>query len=210
MVAYIILAFLLILVTLLFIPLEFYGHGHLAESDSTADIGITWACGLVVGHWHFASFESSQSTMRMGPWPINNNKHITKSKPPKSTDKAKTKRSDWNFVRDCMDTQVFREIFRCLSRLWQSLHLRGELAGEYSTDDPAITGYIAALISVIRINNLKLLLTPQFAETSLNLKGHLQGRLIPGLIILELANLMLKKPIRLIWLTRLRNRHNKK
>lgn len=77
--------------------------------------------------------------------------------------------------------------------------MNSNIEGEYATDDPALTGIIAAFIAAINGSSYNLRLYPNFENTTLNITGEIQGRLIPAIVIWDFGNLMLKPPIRKIW-----------
>lgn len=209
MIAYIIIVTLLILIFLLFIPLKFYGQGSYGGSIS-AEIWVTWAWGGVSSHWYIAPSEPARSTIRMGPWISNLPNHKVRSPNRNKTKKPKTTHLNWAVIRTCLDKQVFRELHRFLIQIWQSLSMCGTITGEFGTYDPALTGYITALIAMLNVRGLTLRLIPQFADNSINLRGNMHGKIIPGFIIRDLGIFVFKKPIRNIWLTLLRNRDRSK
>jgi len=204
MIAYILLTILVILITLLFIPLQFYARGRIT-ADIHLEWGLMWAGGLVSVRWNLPASADEESVMRLGPWvtsrPTGANKSTEAApKPPKKP----RGRTNWRAARAFLDKQAWKEVLAFLARLWRSMRLRCDLEGDYSTDDPALTAYIAALITLINQNGQKCHLHPRFADIGVNLNGTIQGQLRPGLIIWDTGRFIIKRPIRKIWWTLLR------
>ncbi len=208
MIAYIFVIIVLTFLLLLFIPLTFYGQGSFAGALS-ADVTLTWAGGLIASHWYLTPAETPRSTIRIGPWIRKESQHEPKSPIRKKEMESRSNGFKWEFIKTCLNKQVFQEICLFLDQIRQSLRLRGTLTGEFGTDDPALTGYITALIAILSANGFTVRLTPQFADTTLILNGDIKGRIIPGITILNLGIFIFKKPIRIIWLTLLHNRNKK-
>ncbi|MDD4776583.1 MAG: hypothetical protein PHG75_08730 [Syntrophomonas sp.] len=228
MIVYILLAILLIMVALLFIPLHFFAQGQITE-DLALEMGLAWAGGLVAARWRLPPQDKPGAEVRVGPWnkprrseeseepsqstdqddEAGKNKRLRRrDQPPANESGRKTNR---NVVRSILDRQVLAEVLALLAAIWRSLRLRCNLDGYYGTDDPASTAYIAAFITALkhcgRYPGLNL--NPRFDQLTVNLTGALQGQLVPGLIILDLGRFMLKTPIRKIWWTMLRERNNR-
>ena len=215
MIGYILLTILVILIALLFIPCDFYGQGRITE-DIHLEWGLAWAGGLVSVRWKLPAVQQSGAMVRVGPW-VNTQ---AKSQPPiqnssqpesaadderKSPKKPRQRQKpNWSVFRYVLDKQVGQEVMSLVGNLWRSLRLRCELAGDYGTYDPALTAYIAALIALFNNNRQKLDLNPQFTHEEIDLNGVVQGQLRPGLILWDASRFMLKRPIRKIWWTMLR------
>jgi len=88
-------------------------------------------------------------------------------------------------------------------RIWNSLKLKGYLGGEYGAQDPALTGYIAAFVAVVSGDCDGVELNPRFEGAHLNLRGKVEGRLIPALVIGAGLRFALSRPVRGIWWSRL-------
>ena len=204
MIAYILLTILVILIALLFIPLDFYGQGRITE-DIRLEWGLAWAGGLISMRWNLPAATTDESVMRVGPW-VKSRPAVTQqdSAPPPQLPKKPRRRTNWRAARAFLDKQAGQELLAFVGRLWRSLRLRCDLEGDYSTDDPALTAYIAALITLINQNGQKCHLQPRFADAGVNLNGSIQGQLRPGLIIWDAGRFILKRPIRKIWWTLLR------
>jgi len=204
MIAYILLTILVILIALLFIPFEFYGQGRITE-DIRLEWGLAWAGGLVSVRWNLPAAATDESVMRLGPWvksrPTGANQE---TEPAPKPAKKPSGRTNWRAAKAFLDIQAWKEVLAFWGRLWRSLRLRCDLEGDYSTDDPALTAYIAALITLLNQNGQKCHLHPRFAEAGVNLNGSIQGQLRPGLIIWDAGRFILKRPIRKIWWTLLR------
>ncbi len=204
MIAYIFLTILAIIIALLFIPFEFYGQGRITE-DIRLEWGLAWAGGLVSVRWNLPAAATDESVVRLGSWVKSRAAGANKDTEaaPKPAKKPRS-RTNWRAARVFLDKQAWREVIAFLGQLWRSLRLRCDLEGDYSTDDPALTAYIAALITLINQNGQKCHLHPRFADAGVNLNGSIQGQLRPGLIIWDAGRFILKRPIRKIWWTLLR------
>ncbi len=199
MIAFLLLSILLLLAVLLFIPLVFFGQGTLEENLS-GEAELTWAGGFFAARLVFINQEKPKFSLRLGSWV----KQIKESEPkPKKTvstkKRSESKKDSLSKMKPFFNKQVLSEVLLFLNRIWYSLKLRLNLEGEYGTDDPALTGFIAAFIGVINSTCYKLQLHPNFEDTTLNLKGALQGRLVPAVLIWDFAKFMCKTPIRRIW-----------
>jgi len=211
MLLYVLLVLLVLVVAILMIPISFQGQGDITDRFS-GQIGLDWAGGLIKVHWVVPSQSGSRSTLKMGPWEKSRSQDPSQPRPAKDQSKSQNSRKPgWNTVKTIVDKHVFREILIFLQKVWQSLHLRCEVEGQYGLEDPAATGLMAALIGIFN-QSANMRLTPQFVETGLNLHGNVQGRVVPGQIIWDVGRFLLKKPIRKIWwlLIRERNSHNKR
>lgn len=203
MIGFVLICIIMLLLALLCIPVAFSGRGSLAERLS-GEAELTWGGGLVAAKLILINTEQSNYIIRLGGWI----KQIKRSEqnPQKTTsskDAKGSKRLSLNFIKPFLNQKVIREVLLFLNRIWYSLKLRLSLHGEYGTDDPALTGVIAALIAalcaVINGNYFNLQLNPNFEDSTLNLRGELHGRLVPAVLIWDFGSLMLKAPIRRIW-----------
>ncbi|MDD2554636.1 MAG: DUF2953 domain-containing protein [Desulfotomaculaceae bacterium] len=86
-----------------------------------------------------------------------------------------------------------------LSRAFCSLNLRLCVEGEYGSGDPALTGYLAALVGLINSSCCKLRLNPNFQELVLNLRGEMRARLIPAVLIFHAIGFFFAPAVRKIW-----------
>lgn len=216
MFTYLMLALLLIIAALLFTPLRFRAQGRITE-DISVELGLAWAGGLVSARWYFPQPEKPPVTVKVGPWGKAKDQSkssqqvksaVRKDKPPQAKSSQK---SDWEVIRAVLDWRVLREMMSILSNIWHSLQLCCDLEGDYGTDDPASTAYIASFIAMLNHSGQKqrIKLQPQFDQAGVNINGVLNGRLVPGIILLDLARFMLKRPIRKIWWTILTQRNKK-
>ena len=120
-----------------------------------------------------------------------------KTKPaPKTSDHPKYR---FSFIKPFLDKYVIKESLLFIRQIWNSLRLRFDLAGEYGTEDPALTGMISAGISALSGANGNLRLQSNFEYPTLNLQGELRGRIVPALLIWECGRFIFRPPIRRIW-----------
>ncbi|MEQ8201058.1 MAG: hypothetical protein ABRQ24_06535 [Syntrophomonadaceae bacterium] len=204
MILYILLTILFILIAVLFIPFRFYGQGRISE-DIRLEWDLAWAGGLVSVRWNLPAAEEGGPVVRLGPWTRTRSPAPARAKRrQQKPSREPRRRGGWPAARAFLDKQVLREVLAFLGRLWRSLRLRWDLEGDYGTDDPALTASIAAIITFINRNGQKCRLSPRFTEAGVNLTGSIQGQLRPGIILWDAGRFALKKPIRKIWWTMLR------
>ncbi len=216
MLTYLSLTLLLIIAAFLFTPLQFHAQGRISE-DISVELGLAWAGGLVSARWYFPQPEKHPVMVKVGRWSkaTDRSKSSRKAKPAMDRDKPRqansSQKPNGEMIRAALDRRVLREIMSILGDIWHSLQLRCDLEGAYGTDDPASTAYVAAFIAMLNHSGQKqrINLRPQFDQAGVDINGVLQGRLVPGVILLDVGRFILKRPIRKIWWTILTQRSKK-
>jgi hypothetical protein len=199
MIGFLLLSVFVLVMTLLFIPLTFCVQGRLAETIF-GQIEVAWAGGLIATHWPQEKVNKTRSGWRSGDGDRPSSGLRTESPEIKPTQDAKKPRKyGWSFIKPFLNQTVFKEGLLFIRQLWKSLKLRFNLSGEYGTEDPALTGMIAALISALDLGNGNFRIRSNFECNTLDLQGELRGRIIPALLMWQCGRFILRPPIRRIW-----------
>lgn len=201
-VVYVLLGLLVLVMALFLVPVKFAGEGSIRERWSGRAY-VSWAGGIMAGSWHKEPASPPDYSLRLAGRTLTGKKaapHARPNVPPPKKDRRKRGPSS---VRPWLDRAVIREAILLCRRIGNSLKLKGYLRGEYGAQDPAVTGFIAALIAVVAGGWEGVQLYPRFEEGQLNLQGKVEGRLIPALVIWAGLRFALSQPIRDIWLSRL-------
>ena len=211
MIAYLLLSFIALILVILFVPLNFCGQGRWAENMS-GEIELAWAGGLIATRWRLNQPEKNQFILRLGTWvkplhrrksePVHTSSRLAPEGeqpsplPPKSKPHPK---NNLSYIKPFLSRHVIRESLLFLRQLWKSLQLRFDLTGEYGTEDPALTGMLAAGISALNGACGGLHLQSNFECNTLDLQGEVRGRIIPAQLIWECGRFLSRSPIRKIW-----------
>ncbi|MEQ8237134.1 MAG: hypothetical protein ABRQ23_10165 [Syntrophomonadaceae bacterium] len=201
-VVYVLLGLLLLVMVLFFLPINFAGEGSVAEGWS-GQVDVSWAGGILAGSWRKERASPPEFSLRLAGKSLNGKKSVSPVEPTVPTPpKARSKRGS-SSIRPWLDRAVIREALRLCRRIWDSLKMKGYLGGEYGSQDPALTGYIAAFLAVVAGDCDGVKLYPRFEGAHLNLRGKVEGRLIPALVIGAGLRFALSRPIRAIWWSKL-------
>jgi hypothetical protein len=174
-------------------PFSFQVQGCLAEK-AAGEGKLAWAGGLLAVRFVFAN-SKPDFFVRFGIWEKRLPKEASQSEQKKASRTRKTYRTGQ--VVTFLNTSLIKEVCRFLIRFQRSLNLR--LEGEYGTDDPALTGFLAGLIAAINSSHCNLRLHPNFSATTLNLRGEISGRLVPMMLICQFFGFLLAASVRKIW-----------
>lgn len=109
-------------------------------------------------------------------------------------------------LRLLTDRELWREAVSFLRRLVRALRLEARLDGSYGTDDPALTGVLAGLIAALSNEKIALNLRPDFVEEVLDIEGYVRTRFYLGELIVIVLALLWRKPVRRLWLTKVKSR----
>lgn len=200
---------ILLPLAILMVPFSFQVQGCLA--DKAAGEGkLAWAGGLLAVRFVFAN-SKPDFFVRFVIWEKRlpkeaNQSEQKKAKRTRKTNRTKKTNKQINFgqVVTFLNTSLIKEVCRFLIRFQRSLNLR--LEGEYGTDDPALTGFLAGLIAAINSSHCNLRLHPNFSETTLNLRGEMRGRLFPMMLICQFFGFLLAASVRKIWWSALKQK----
>lgn len=202
----------LLLLILLALPLTFYGRIRLNEKLA-GEGELAWAGGLVAARLGMLDNKPAFS-LRVGRWtgrlPRSRRKNAARPKQEKrhKPDQTRTAFRVKRLVQ-FLDGPLLKRAFAYLRRVGRSLDLRLRLEGEYGTGDPALTGYLSSLVAALHGSRLELHLSPNYAETFLDLRGELGGRLVPAQFLWLTGGFLLAAPVRYLWWSRLIKRKTK-
>lgn len=189
--AVLILVILCLLLAPMVLPIRFRGQVQVKESFS----GYGEVSGF--GGWVklYVSKESGARThqyVRLFNW----EKSIGAGKPKTATKKRKPRASRGKAVitRDLMSA-----VYRYLIKLARCLNLEARLEGEYGTGDPALTGFLCAVIAALAGEQSRIRLNPNFMEASLDMEGEIKGRFSAVVVLWHTVVLLLSSPVRSLW-----------
>lgn len=207
----------IVIAVVLLTPISFHAQGCLAEKKNFRG-EISWAGGLT--SFSMVMAESGNIfSIRLGFWSkqlhkkssidqkeetIEKNKAKAKEKDrakEKEKDKAtkNTDRPGLSDIKTYINKLLFKEVLAFLGRAYRSLNLRLCVEGEYGAGDPAVTGYLSALVGLFNSSCCKLRLNPNFEELVLNLRGEMRARLIPAVLIFHTIGFFFAPAVRKIW-----------
>lgn len=194
---------ILLPLALLLVPVTFQAQACLAEKTA-GEARIAWAGGLFAARFVFAN-SVPDFFVRFGIWEKRLPKAGSRNKQKKiSGTKKSNKQMNFRHVKTFINTSLLKEVCGFLNRFQRSLNL--SLEGEYGTDDPALTGFIAGILAALNSSHCNLRLHPNFSETTLNLRGMIRGRLIPAVLICQFFVFLLAASVRKIWWSALKQK----
>ncbi len=204
------LCFLAILAGIVLIaPIRFDLEGELGESLSfKGRVGVGWAGGIFSLNLIHQPGETQWKLGILGfkklisPKPGKENKPSPDNK--KDKDAPKRRKKTNGGLTAFLNLEFFRAVKKGVHKLLRALHLKINIAGVYGFDDPALTGIVLGWIYALNIRNNSINLKPDFTKEVIDLKGSLQGWLIPLQIILTAIGILLMKPVRAIWWPRIK------
>lgn len=204
-----------ILFIFLCLPVTFAGRIHLTEKIS-GEGELVWAGGLIAVRLGTRNGKTDFS-WRLGPFnsrPRSRDGRETSGKPREFRSAGKKKKyintepgressqpasSRWKSIALLADRRLAGRTVSFLGRLFRSLRLKLRLEGEYGTGDPALTGYLAAVLASLSSGPKNLSLRPNFTEAFLDLRGEFRGQAIPMELVLQAGSFLLTAPVRRIW-----------
>ncbi len=208
-----VIALAIVIAAVLLMPISLHARGCLAEKKNFQG-EISWAGGLT--SFSMVMDESGNVfSVRLGFWSKRlNKKRSTDQKEEtkeriKEKEKAKdgakeraiknTKRPGLLDIKTYINKLLFKEVLAFISRAFRSLNLRLCVEGEYGAGDPAVTGYLSALVGLINCSRCKLRLNPNFQEPVLNLCGEMHARLVPAVLIFHTIRFFFAPAVRKVW-----------
>lgn len=196
---------LLMALALLLVPFSFRAQVRL-DPKAAGEGQLAWAGGLLAARFIFQN-NTFDFFVRFGSWEKRLTKAPGDSKVEKRTrTKKPNKQRSIRSFKTFISTSLLKEVCHFLNRLQRSLHLKLRLTGEYGTDDPALTGFLAGLLAALNGSRTGLRLHPNFSETVLNLQGEISGRLIPAVLFCQLIGFLLTASVRKIWWSALKTK----
>ncbi|MGE5404666.1 MAG: DUF2953 domain-containing protein [Candidatus Saccharibacteria bacterium] len=200
----ILLVFVITMIALLSVPLFFTGQISRKESLD-GSVQLLWG-GLIGAR---VIFLGKQPTVyfRFGPWSrrLNQKMKASEEKKNKTVSKAKKRNhktnngTDWGLVKSAISKAVWEKLLGYLKRLFRSLNLKGRIDGEYGFDDPSLTGMLCGLLAALNLDNPKIAMEPNFADTIIRFDSDLSFRIIPVQILWITAGFAFSRVIRAIW-----------
>ncbi|MGE5416372.1 MAG: DUF2953 domain-containing protein [Acidobacteriota bacterium] len=193
------------IIALLSVPIFVAGRVSRKESLE-GTVQLMWG-GLFGARIFFVGKEVSVH-FRFGPWSLKLNqqqkdsteKKAKRKKNVKAKDKPKSNNiADWDLVKSVLTRAVWQEFVEYLKRLYRSLHLKGKIDGEYGFEDPSLTGMLCGLLVALDLDNPKIALEPNFAETVIRFDSDLSFRVIPVRILWITGGFAFSRAIRVIW-----------
>ena len=109
-----------------------------------------------------------------------------------------------------LSRQLLKEVIIFLGRIFRSFNLRLSVEGEYGADDPALTGYLSAMIGYINSSRYRLRLNPNFQEPVLDLRGEMCARLVPAVLIFQVLRSFFAPAVRKIWRNMLKQKFKRR
>lgn len=212
------IAIAIVILAVLLTPISIHAQGCLAEKKKNFRGEISWAGGLTSLSMVMAE-SGNIFSVRFGFWSIRLNKkraadqkEETKEKikeKAKAKDRAKAKakakatkntdRPGLSDIKSYINKLLFKEVLVYIRRVYRSVNLRLCVEGEYGAGDPAVTGYLSALVGLFNSSCCKLRLNPNFQELVLNLRGEMRARLIPAVLIFHTIGFFFAPAVRKIW-----------
>lgn len=193
-----------LLLAVLLVPISFHGQGCLSDKK-TFQGEIAWAGGLASISMFMAE-GGNVFSMRLGLWKKRLDKKSAAGQKEKVRETKNINRPGFLELIPFFKKQFLREILTFLGRAFRSLNLRLCVEGEYGTGDPALTGYLSALIGLMDSSRYKLRLNPNFQELVLNMRGEMRARLIPAVLIVHALGLFFAPAVRKIWWMKLKTK----
>ena len=207
------LILVLLPVGLLSVPLIFKARGRLSMEERQLESTIAWGWGLLSVAVEIRGKETAIRLRLAGislpaprKKPVNEGTARTGKqagragkRTPKHAGRNKKHGSGFPSIIGVLNRQMLAAVLGYLRRLLKSLRLRLRLSGVYGTDDPAITGLIAGLITALHAERLNLDLNPDFSGPIIDVAGEAAGRIVPMAILWHTISFFLAKPVRKLW-----------
>ncbi|MFX4262305.1 DUF2953 domain-containing protein [Pelotomaculum propionicicum] len=200
-----VIAIAIIIAVVLLTPISLHAQGCLAEKKNFRG-EISWAGGLT--SFSMVMAESGNIFyVRLGFWRKRLHEKSSAVQKEKAKDKIKekaketkkTNRQGFSDIKIFFNRLLLKEVLAFLGRAHRSLNLRLCLEGEYGAGDPAVTGYLSALVGLINSSRCTLRLNPNFQELILNLCGEMSATLIPAVLIFHTIGFFFAPAVRKIW-----------
>jgi hypothetical protein len=211
---YILLVVVCLLGLVLLAPIQFAVEGEYAERVSIQG-RLRWTGGLLRFEIIYSEgkFKGSWGILWMKKLnPMKAGKRSKKEKPSQAKKPRTSKegsKSNGN-ISSFLNPELFRIVKDVFHKLLQALHLRMNLSGTFGFDDPALTGLMAGLIGAIGRGASSIDLTPDFTSTVVDMRGTIQGWIMPLQILVIGIVFMLMKPVRAIWWPKIKFRKKQK
>jgi len=200
---FILLLLSLILLAVLFIPIEYSARGHRDEDTFAVSANISWFFkGLILS---FIKQKGSmyQLIFKALGFEVNQNKK-QESEYKKKKEKKKEENSKKNAGR-FLNKKFIEQVLKALNDVLKYLKPRIlDIEGKFGFDDPSLTGLSCILVYNIplRGQNYNINITPAFDEEVLEGKFNIQGRIVIAVILWIALKFVLSPPVRNIILKR--------
>ena len=190
-------------VGLLSVPLTFKAGGCLRPEEKLLEARIAWGWGVIATTIELKRRKPSFGLRLAGiTVPVFRKKSgVAKAKNIRKKVERKKERSEFNLstVFMVLNRKLLTVFLGYIKRLFRSLRLRLHLSGVYGTDDPALTGMIAALFAALRAEHINFDLNADFREPVLDVAGETSGRIVPIEILWLTLCFLMAEPVRKFW-----------
>lgn len=200
-------------ILLLSVPVRVRISGRYSDRERWFRAMLLWGVGLIAAEFSFTEEQRNLDLRIAGLFHVHkngerltgsNNRHQGRRRKPARTQRHLTPAT----VRRLFDRRLLSGLLGYLKQLVRSLDLRLCLTGTYGTDDPALTGMLAALVACTANENRRLELQPDFEESGVDLTGSIECRVVPIVIIGLTLKLLLTSPVRRLWWPKLFKKNN--
>lgn len=201
-----------LLVGILSLPLTFCSRIRLAQT-LVGEVELAWAWGVVGARVDIAGRRPTLflrfGTMAWIPLGGGRKDKSTDGRTAKDEEKEGSTRPLRKWSEIYGSGEVMKRGVAYVRRVTRSLRLRLRVTGEYGTGDPALTGYLTALMAAVGGGSLDLDMVPDYSETRMDLQGELRGGMIPLRFLWQTSGFLLARPIRRIWWRQIGKRKSK-
>ena len=188
---------------LLSVPLTFKAVGCLQPKEKRLEARVTWGWGVIATTIELNRGKPSFGLRFAGiTVPVFRKKPVvSKAKNIRKKAERKKERNGFNLstVFMVLNKKLLTVFLGYIKRLFGSLRLRLHLSGVYGTDDPALTGMIAAIFAVLRAEHINFDLNADFRGPVLDVAGETSGRIVPMEILWITLCLLISEPVRKLW-----------
>ena len=205
---YILITIVTLLLLILFAPIHFNFKGEYSHNLNFQG-RVGWAGGLL-------SLEMIRSEgsiyLVLGLLSLRKTIPARERKTPIRTKPLKEKRriNSIGDILSVINRQLFTAVKVVFSKLVRALHLGLNISGTYGFDDPALTGVSMGVIAVLNRGGSSMDLKPDFTGEVVDIRGTIRGWFFPLQILAIGVAFLLKKPVRLIWWSKIKFKRKQK
>lgn len=190
-----------IILLLLALPISFQGRVQV-QGKARGEVEVAGLGGLARLKVSKEPGASSRTRVEL----IGLEKKLGSGKPKDRPDQQGRASKHWN--RSYLSVELLKTMAVFLRKIVADLNLHFSLKGEIGTGDPAYTGMIFSVLSVVLGGSRGFELYPNFIEAVLDIDSEFRGRVIPLVIVGRTLVMLLSAPVRSLWWPRKLN--NKK
>jgi len=205
------LTVILLMLILLSLPWQFDIKGEVGASQSIRG-RIKWAWGLLKLEIIVPQAQTISGLTVLGITisPGGKRTSPSSSKKEKKANPKGNKGMSWKTLSSFIDRQLAVVLYSFALNIIKGLHLNLRLAGKFGFDDPSLTGLMVGMLACLDSDNMLAGLKPDFGEAVLDIKLDCQGKIIPLQLVGLCISFILKKPVRKIWLSLIKNKIKRK